>query len=599
MAVVWALSLGRFVCPSFAPRAASLLAPRSPPSPRRSAIPGARLVCVPYQILFSKEARKALGIDLKGCTVIVDEAHNIPEAIRGMASSKIDLEKVERAERAVNAYVERYETRLKGKNLEYCMQIKRFVQCLAVFLRKLPVGESSLLGLNEFMFGIQCDNINLCKVDRYIVRADLNKKLLGFITAAAGGKDKRGDARDDSQAFVSKHISPLRPIHDLIKRLSGSELDGKVVVTSPKPGAGAGGASPPSVRYFMLNPSTPFAEVVGEAQAVILAGGTLRPFSHICSELLPAEGLEAASLADSRDYETPVTEGESSTFFSCDHVVPRENVHCISLSHGPDGNLLEFNYANRQKEETLDSLGRSITNLCNVVPAGVVVFLPSYAYEAEVVRRWKDTGAWEMIKSKKRVFREPKDAKDLDATLSNYSRAVAKENGAVLFSVVGGKMSEGINFADDMARCVVVVGLPFPDSKDPELKEKMQHLDKEYKAAGNKGITGQVRANGATSDELRATSDERRATSDERRATSGERRASSGRIARAARQATSERIARSARRATSGKIARSELRAGRSARLARAYPVVRSPSPRLKRYLSAPLLSLYASLTTA
>ena len=38
-------------------------------------------------------------------------------------------------------------------------------------------------------------------------------------------------------------------------------------------------------------------------------------------------------------------------------------------------------------------------------------------------------------------------------------------------------MSEGINFSDNLARLVVVVGLPFPDSRDPVLAERMQHAD--------------------------------------------------------------------------------------------------------------------------
>jgi chromosome transmission fidelity protein 1 len=77
----------------------------------------------------------------------------------------------------------------------------------------------------------------------------------------------------------------------------------------------------------------------------------------------------------------------------------------------------------------------------------------------------------------------------VEQALEAYSRD-AKSSGALLLSVVGGKMSEGINFADEMARCVMVVGLPYPDITDPELKEKMSAMD--AAAARNKSsISGQ------------------------------------------------------------------------------------------------------------
>lgn len=50
--------------------------------------------------------------------------------------------------------------------------------------------------------------------------------------------------------------------------------------------------------------------------------------------------------------------------------------------------------------------------------------------------------------------------------------------GAILFAVVNAKLSEGINFQDDLARCVVMIGLPFPNAKSPELVERMEYMRK-------------------------------------------------------------------------------------------------------------------------
>jgi regulator of telomere elongation helicase 1 len=66
-----------------------------------------------------------------------------------------------------------------------------------------------------------------------------------------------------------------------------------------------------------------------------------------------------------------------------------------------------------------------------------------------------------------------------------YYNAIFRDtryNGAVLMGVCRGKISEGMDFSDRAARCVIVVGVPYAQMSDPKVVLKKDYLDKKCKS---------------------------------------------------------------------------------------------------------------------
>jgi chromosome transmission fidelity protein 1 len=53
------------------------------------------------------------------------------------------------------------------------------------------------------------------------------------------------------------------------------------------------------------------------------------------------------------------------------------------------------------------------------------------------------------------------------------------QTGALMLAVVGGKLSEGINFSDGLARALLVVGMPYPNKHEASMQEKIKYLEQQ------------------------------------------------------------------------------------------------------------------------
>ncbi|NXT63287.1 DDX11 helicase, partial [Chaetops frenatus] len=463
----------------------------------RFAIPAAQLVVLPYQMLLHESTRNAAGIKLKDQVVIIDEAHNLIDTITCIHSAEVSGSQLCCAHSQLSQYMERYRKRLKAKNLMYIKQIlyllEQFVGMLGANNFFSPfyssISGTVLKSINDFLFQSQIDNINLFKVQRYCKKSLISRKLFGFVERYGGpasavktnkenqklaglqnfllslqqGSDKEGDPPVEAEHDQLRTASPLMQIEGFLSALTNANQDGRVILNKQ----GTVGQS--SLKFLLLNPAVHFAKVVEECRAVIIAGGTMQPAADFREQLLCCAGVDPARIVE----------------FSCGHVIPPENILPIILCSGPSNQQLEFTYQTRDLPQMMDETGRILCNLCNVVPGGVVCFFPSYEYEKQVYGHWEKTGLLSRLAAKKKIFQEPKKANQVEHVLVEYAKCIKRcsqtggqMTGALLLSVVGGKMSEGINFSDDLGRCVTVVGMPYPNIRSPELQEKMTWLDK-------------------------------------------------------------------------------------------------------------------------
>ncbi|GKT50460.1 ATP-dependent DNA helicase chl1 [Colletotrichum spaethianum] len=441
----------------------------------RAAIAGAEIVTLPYPLLLQKNARDALGIKLEGNVVIVDEAHNIMDAVANVYASEVKLSELRRARQMLGVYVKRFGKKLKGENRVMVGQVGRVIEGLSEWMD----GQSKLKstqGIVDSKILLRCkgvDQINLFRLIQYIQESKLAYKIESYV---AHVEEEAADA-SRGKAPPRSSTPVLHILSSFLISLTNLSSEGRIFYEKP--------ATDPSdiqLSYLLLSPTHAFSSIATSARAVILAGGTMSPFDDYKSHLFPY--LPESKL----------------TTLSCGHVIPPSNLCVWTLAGsqpGPSRSIdatYEFSFQRRGDTAMKSNLGLTIFNMCNVVPDGVVVFFPSYGYLEEVVAAWKSpnskgaTSLWDRIQQRKQIFSETRGGSS-DEVLEAYSQvilgdgsdsrpgAAAKPRGALLLSVVGGKMSEGINFSDRLGRCVVIVGLPYPNINSPEWKAKTEYIE--------------------------------------------------------------------------------------------------------------------------
>ncbi|CAB3408074.1 unnamed protein product [Caenorhabditis bovis] len=226
-----------------------------------------------------------------------------------------------------------------------------------------------------------------------------------------------------------------------------------------------------TVNLWCMSPALSFIDAFNECRSVILASGTLCPMETLKTEL----GMEFKQQAEG------------------DQVIPSDRIFAAVLPIGPSGSRIQCTYRNTANGDSIfyKELSSIITYVCVNVPAGILCFLPSYRVLDLLKTKLETSSYMQQIENKKLVLFEPRRSSELASVMAQFDEAIFEPhligpnvNGALMFAVFRGKVSEGIDFADDRARVVISVGIPFPSSMDELVNAKRVYNDENSKKLG-------------------------------------------------------------------------------------------------------------------
>lgn len=367
------------------------------------------VVVAPYIYFFQPHLRALLlermGVDIGDLIVICDEAHNLPDYCREIVSGELNENILSLAEG---------EAREAGDpDVKENVTASAFCQRAATALRQLCddwIAEGSEDGVvppGDFeamlMSGMRCTSNDI-------------KKIYANMIAI-------GEAvRDRKRALGRLPRSYLRHIGLFIMEWMNAEASQWAHLVSVE-------TKKKQMEVYCLDPSIA-SKPLHECRSSIHMSGTLAPLQEYRDSMgLPKE----------------------SPLLSFESPFPKENRLVI---YDPK---LSTKY-DEMDDEMADEMKSVTREICLNFKRNAGIFFPSFA----MMQRFIDEGVFDGIDRPLYVEKQSMAQKDLVGLVESFRGAGVSGKHAVLCSVMGGRISEGMDFPGETLELEVIVGLPYP-----------------------------------------------------------------------------------------------------------------------------------------
>lgn len=490
----------------------------------RYSMESAEVVFAPYNYLIDPSVRSAMGINLhEKDVVIVDEAHNIEDVCRGSGSFEIDTTGLQSIQLEINRLLSESKKKedagcvdldeidfsansnaikaqahvvsllinwIKNKSIlsKIATVRKEFESAMYVWNGQSIVEEFAALGITfpeVKKWAGELDTILESKssTDPNSMSDDYGNS---FSMSKSSSRSKNFGTSDSStKTLSSTTCNHLKGMYRVLEYVLDPDLDylssyrlvrySTTVFLPKESGQIYFGNSGPKITvetmgFWCLNPEVIFEQLTDQVNSVILASGTLSPMGTFSSEL-----------------------GTSFRQLEAQHVIDKSQTWIGCLPKGPSGIDLLGNYSNMDTFAYQDDICEAIDAICRTIPAGVLCFVPSYAFMEKLQRRLKASGVGDSLNKIKEIMWEPRSGspEDFDTLMSEYYEKIKTGRGVLLFAVYRGKISEGIDLKDDNCRAVIPIGIPYPAFKDPRVVLKKEFNDQSARVLGRRLMSGQ------------------------------------------------------------------------------------------------------------
>ncbi|KAJ9568519.1 hypothetical protein OSB04_004485 [Centaurea solstitialis] len=419
------------------------------------------ILFAPYNYLIDPGNRKSLSIDWDNSILIIYEAHNLEGICADAASfdlrSSLLTSCISEAENCVDlAVARRDESNDKSYNPDNFAILRALLLKLEKRIAEVSI-DSKELGFTKpgpYIYELLGElNITHKTADMLLTTIEDATILL------------EEDAKTTAPQKTKGTVCRLESIGDILKLIFKEDGNAhakyyRVHVQEVEASSSDTFKAKASriFSWWCFNPGVAMEEFAKRGVgSIILTSGTLSPMDSFAEEL---------------KLEFPVR-------LENPHVISDNQLWAGIVPVGPSGHPFNSSYRTRDSAEYKLNLGNSIVNFARILPDGLLVFFPSYYLLNLCIDYWKNVSVtstnsstiWERICKHKLPVVEPRQSSLFTQAIDDYMAKLrdTSSTGAVFFAVCRGKVSEGLDFADQAGRAVIVTGIPFALRNDPKV----------------------------------------------------------------------------------------------------------------------------------